>query len=384
MTAEPTPRSHFAGYELYESVSSDAVSTTLRALRRAGAQTEQVALRMVDADLVSHRRAIDGFLRANQRLSAVDHANVLRVVDLGEHAGQPYVATVWREGTVLADMLAEHAPLPIWVALRMAGQLAEALDAVHECGQVHGTVGLRTVWVKRRRRDQTASSAVLTGFGSGYLLASLLQRPRGRQRVDDVLFVAPEQLRGGSAEPATDQYALACLLYMALTGRPPYDGDTAPDVFDGHLHAVVPRAAETHPALAPEWDALFERALAARPDARFDNCRMLVRAASDCAPPPSAERDAPPVAWAPRTVTATPEDPFPHAVVAPPERSEDRVSGRRIVLAVMLAAVVVALVVIAGRGDSAIGSGSPAATSAVVDRSFDHFVRTVDGEIDDA
>jgi serine/threonine-protein kinase len=348
VTAEANVPSRFGRFALHELVQRDLVSATYRASIEPGSGEphlhQQVALRIADDGLARHERAAEGFLRANRRVAALDHAHLLRVVDVGRAEGLPYVATMWRDGVALGDLL-DGPHVPVWAALRMAGQLAEALDTVHEHQLVHGTVGMRTVWVKHRRRDQHAASALLTGFGTGYLLASLLQRAEDPGDVTDVLCVAPEQLLGEVAEPATDQYALACLLYTLLTGTPPFPGDTAQDVFAGHLDLAPPRATDGRGDLDPAWNDVFDRALAKRPSQRFDNCRMLVRAAADCTPPRDEElRQTSAAAWMPRTMRPPEPDPFPHAPIV--EEPDERPRRRHVVVMMAIATLLVAVLTV--------------------------------------
>jgi serine/threonine-protein kinase len=284
VSAAPESRgsSTFGGYVLHDVVASDMVTTTYRATPEGDRRPGDVALRLVDDRLAGQSRAAKGFLHVNQRIAEIDHPHVLRVVDLGRHGGAPFAATAWRDGLTLADLLLEAAPLDVADVLRLGGQLAEALDTTHDHGIVHGTVGLATVWIRRRPGSRVPPAAALTAFGTSHLLAPVLPDLDDEAAAVELLFVAPEQLRGEPAGPAADQYALACLLFTALTGTTPFRGATNNDLFGAHLFGEVPAATAARDNLDRGWDDVFATALAKDPDERFDNCRTLLLAAGRC------------------------------------------------------------------------------------------------------
>lgn len=276
-------------YQTHDVVLTDLVSTTSRATAardgdgvRAG---QDVALRVVRPRLSSRTRAVRGFLGVNERIAGIDHPHVLRVVDVTVGQGAPMVASVWRDGRALSDLLLESAPLSVREVLRLGGQIAEGLDTVHDHGVVHGTVGPQTVWIKHRPGSRVPPSAALTGFGSTYLLGQILREIDDEPASVDLLFVAPEQLRGETAGPRTDQYALACLLFTALTGTTPFRGPSHHALFGAHLSDEPPSASAVRDDLDAGWDDLFGRALSKDPQHRFDNCRTLLLEAGRCARP---------------------------------------------------------------------------------------------------
>lgn len=285
MSAAPQSRgsSTFGEHALHDVVASDVVSTTYRATPERAHHSGDVALRVVDDRLAGASRAVKGFLHVNQRVAEIDHPHLLRVVDMGNHAGAAFVATTWRDGLTFADLLRESAPLGVGEVLRLGGQLAEGLDTVHGHGIVHGTVGLATVWIRRRPGGRVPPAAAVTAFGTSHLLAPVLPDIDDDEAAVELLFVAPEQLRGEPAGPASDQYALACLMFTALTGTTPFRGATNNDLYGAHLFGEVPAASTLREELDPTWDDVFARALSKDPDERYENCRTLLLAAGRCA-----------------------------------------------------------------------------------------------------
>lgn len=371
MTGQPSGVTRFGRYALHQVACRDLVSATYRATATAPpaeGMPQQVALRVVSQALAGSH-AVEGFLRANGQVATIDHPHVLRVVDVGRHAEQPYTATVWRDGVPLSELIAGHAPLPAWVVLRLGGQIAEALDMLHASGIVHGTVGPRTVWVKRRRRGQAASSAAVTAFGTNHLLAAALRNAGDADASEDLLCVAPEQLRGDRTAAAADQYALACLMSLALTGVPPFTAQTNKALFREHLSSAPPRLTDHRPDLGTGWDEVFLRALDKDPAARFGNCRTLVREAARHAPPADEEHVPSAMSWSPRTGTDDPErrapagtPPAPAVTPAPAPAPRRRVVPRllRLLLGVVTVGLLVVLILMGLRSRAA---AAPAAAA---------------------
>ena len=277
--AVPDEPSTFGAYRLADVVVSDLVSVTYRASPLGDPQRGDVALRLVADRVRGNSRAVKGFLHVNQRIAEVDHPHLLQVVDVGTHDGTPYTATAWRNGLLLADLLLESAPLDAADTVRLCGQLAEALDTAHANGIVHGTVGLSTVWIKRRPGGRVPPSAALTGFGTSHLLAPIIHEVEDAEADRELLFVAPEQLNGEPAGPAADQYALACTMFTMVTGTTPFRGESNNDLFGAHLFSAPPAASSVREGLAAGWDEVFATALAKDPNDRYDNCRTLLLAA---------------------------------------------------------------------------------------------------------
>jgi serine/threonine protein kinase len=308
--------------------------------------------------VAAHRRAVKGYLHVNRRVAAVAHPHVLTVVDLGTVGSTPYAATAWRDGLSLGDLLQEAAPLDIDDTLRLGGQLAEALDAIHDAGIVHGTVGLPSVWIRRRPGSRVPPSAAVTGFGTSHLLGPVLHGVEDDTAAPDLLFVAPEQLQGQPAGPASDQYALACILYTALTATTPYRGDTNNDLFGAHLFGEAPPITELREHLDDRWDTFFARAFSKDPEERFDNCRTLLLEAGRCG----------------RRRTTPAASPRPVSVAAAGDVAEFEPAPRRtlrLVLILLLLAVLgllaaLELGVVDALGDTADAGALTASASAAV------------------
>ena len=233
-------------------------------------------------------------------------------------------------GTSLADHLAQHGRLPIGEAVAVVRDIAAALMTAHSAGVVHRDVKpaniilapdrralLTDFGVARQDAEETIHGSVTEVTGHGLVVGSLR-------------YIAPEQLRGEPATPASDQYGLAAVASQMLTGRPPFDGATPIAIAEAHA-AGPPTLSDVDPRLA---DAV-RRGLAVDPGDRFPNVAALA-AAIGAAVRPVAAADATQVV--PVVVPAVDAVDAADAVDDPEPRAG---SGRR--PAVAIGALVVAL-----------------------------------------
>lgn len=191
-------------------------------------------------------------------LAAFDHPNVVPVYEMGEAEGRPYLTMRWVEGSDLAALLSTASGLERGHVLAIAGQTAAALDAAHVRGLAHGDVKPANVLLE-------GDHAYLSGFGGG----------RGRA----VDYVAPELIEGAAPDAPADVYALGCVIWECLTGRPPYlRGDDA-ETLRAHREAAPPSLLDLRPDLPAALDAVLARALAKDPERRWASAGELVRAA---------------------------------------------------------------------------------------------------------
>lgn len=275
----------FGPYRLVRSIAADAVTTTYAAITdggeaargRGGQYLVRIAGKVDPGDAVADE-LVREFLAASQRAGAINHPSIIRPHDLGVIDDRPYVATPFVRAVPLGDMLTHGGAINEATALALFAQLAAALDVGHRADIVHGALSPRTIWVGPSTSRGAAYVGYLTGFGTGLLLrAHLQQQPRGAP-VDDVLYVAPEQLRGEPAGHASDQYSLACALYHTLVGEPPFERSSRSKLFGAHLMAPAPGLAP-HEVRALTTGVALQRAMSKQPADRFDTCGLLINAA---------------------------------------------------------------------------------------------------------
>lgn len=284
----------FGPYRLLRSVAADTVTTTYVAApdegdgaTRPGAPRflVRIAGRYDDAD--EHAAdLVRQFFADAQRAGAVDHPSIIRPRDLGVIDDHPYVATTLVRAVPLGQMLALGGAINESTALAVFAQLAGALDAAHRADVVHGALSPTTIWVGPSAGRGAAYVGYLIGFGSAQMLRDhVTAEPRGAV-VDDILYVAPEQLRGEPVTGTTDQYSLACALYHTLSGQPPFVRPSRAELYGAHLLAPAPLLAHDE-ASAQSIGVALRRGMSKRPAERYASCGKLINAALPAGAPPA-------------------------------------------------------------------------------------------------
>lgn len=213
--------------------------------------------------------------------------HVVPIYGLVEAGPELAVAMAFAPGGSLGDTLsarradgAPKLPLPLapGVVARLVTQLAHALGAVHAQGLAHGDLKPNNLFV--RTSPSGAPLAAVSDFGQSVLTtaaASLAASGAGQSQwvATQLLFAAPEQLYGETL-PASDQYALAAIAYLLLTGEPPFSGD-APTLRSAIARDGFTAPSSLSPMLSGEIDAVFARALAKRAEDRFPSIEHFAR-----------------------------------------------------------------------------------------------------------
>jgi hypothetical protein len=217
------------------------------------------------------------FLREGRLLAHFNHPNILPVHDAGVGDGYLYLVMQYVPDGSLADAIRGRAarrlrlPAPLPLVVDLMGQVASALQYIHDHGVVHRDVKPANVLV------QTAASGgvhlLLADFGVARDVEATID---GNQIIGTVAYMAPEQY-SGVATPASDQYALAVMTYLLLAGRTPFQGDIATQT-RGHLYDAPPPLRALNPAIPPAAASAVARALAKRPADRFPSAMAFAAA----------------------------------------------------------------------------------------------------------
>jgi tRNA A-37 threonylcarbamoyl transferase component Bud32 len=211
-------------------------------------------------------------LREARTAGRLSHPGVVKVFDVVEEAGSPWIIMELVEARSLDRVITEEGPLPPDRAAELGTSLVGALAAAHGAGVLHRDVKPSNVLVTDEGR------AVLTDFGIATFAEDLALTQAGMV-VGTPGFTAPERIRGEIATPAADLWSLGATLYAAVEGRGPFDrvgGSSA--ISTGVANEDAPRAPSAGP-LGPVIDALLSRDPGTRPDAATAE-RMLTEAAT--------------------------------------------------------------------------------------------------------
>lgn len=230
---------------------------------------EEVALKVVRHRLASVPAFLERLKQEIRLARRITHRYVLRIHDFGESDGIPYVTMEYLRGTTLRELLEGRGRLPLPLALRIARQVAEGLEAAHQVGVVHRDIKPANVLF------DTRGDAKIMDFG---LAAPATAAVPGD--ADHIIgsprYMSPEQIRGGPVDARTDLYALGIMLFELCSGSPPFDSPRIEDLLALHLEARPPVLAESVPDLPPDLGLLVARLMEKRPEDRPQSAAEVV------------------------------------------------------------------------------------------------------------
>jgi eukaryotic-like serine/threonine-protein kinase len=258
-------------FEIETLVGQGGMSLVYRALDRTTNQL--VALKLVLAE--SHEAdRLERFARECRMLADLDHPNVVRYVAHGETAeGQAYLAMEWLEGVDLSSMLIEGT-MTLDDCLIVLRGAAAAVAVVHAKGIVHRDIKPSNLFL----RGGSASDIVLLDLGVARRYDVSAALTSATALLGTPFYMAPEQVSSARDVRATaDVFALGCVFYECLTGRPPFDAPQLLGVLARILHDHPPEVRSLRPEVPASWQALLDRMLAKSPDSRPADGTLLLR-----------------------------------------------------------------------------------------------------------
>jgi serine/threonine protein kinase len=227
------------------------------------------AVKVLTPALADNDEFRERFMRESQMAATLQHPNVVTVYDAGEEDGLLYLAMQYVAGTDLRRLLELEGPLDPERALGILAQVAAALDSAHSHDLVHRDVKPGNVLVDVDR-------AYLGDFG----LTKRLDASGGftgvGQIVGTVEYLAPEQIEGETVDGRGDQYALACVAYECLCGRPPHMKDSDVAILFAHVREEPAPLSGLLEEMGERVDEVIGKALAKDRRDRYGSCREFV------------------------------------------------------------------------------------------------------------
>jgi eukaryotic-like serine/threonine-protein kinase len=240
----------------------------------------RVAVKVLDPALTAQPDYRGRFEREAQRVAELEHPNILSIFDYGEADSSIFLVMPFIDGGTLAEKLRRQGRLSLQEAGDYLEQAASALDFAHERNIVHGDVKPQNMLL-----GDDGKRLLLADFG----FAKALSAPAAAQvqsgGMGNTAYMAPEQFQG-NVGPASDIYALGCIVFEMLTGTTPFTG--SPDqVMYGQVMGAPPSIVErSHGQLPEALQIVIEIALARLPEDRFKSAGELVAAIREASASP--------------------------------------------------------------------------------------------------
>jgi TolB-like protein len=242
----------------------------------------EVAIKVLPREYSADADRLRRFEQEARAAGVLNHPNILTIYDIGTHGGAPYLVSELLEGATLRALI-EHGRLGISEVVKIAEQVAGALSVAHQAAIIHRDIKPENVMV---RPDGLVK---VLDFG----LAKLTERPAATPEADSqaetiarlstepglvmgtVSYMSPEQARGQKVDHRTDIFSLGVMIYELVTGRLPFEGETASDVIAAILRNEPPPLSRACAGLPPGVERLIDSMLEKEREARYQSAAEL-------------------------------------------------------------------------------------------------------------
>lgn len=307
----------FGPYELKSLIGVGGMGEVYRAYDTV--KERMVAVKLLRTEIAADASFQARFRRESRVAARLQEPHVIPVHDFGEIDGVLFIDMRLVEGASVKELLRTNGPLTPERATAIVAQVASALDAAHADGLVH--------------RDIKPENVLLTADDFAYLVDFGIAHVGGEASVTmtgvligSSAYMAPERFSGGPVGPAADVYALTCLLYEMLIGRPPFETGDLRQLMSAHMFSPAPRPSIMRRGIPRAFDEVVAKGMAKDAVDRYPSAGELAKAARDAAGSAAAPAPVPPLlpptpAPAPAPPRLTPP-PQPQPQAQPPGTRE--------------------------------------------------------------
>lgn len=274
MTRDALVGTTLAGYTLHDLIGEGGTSTVYRGLHP---EHGTVAVKVLREKLRQDRTAVARFVREAQFGARVVHPNVVQTLEIGEVNGLHFLTIEWAGGELLEKYVKRQAPLPKDEVATIIFQIAQAVQAAHHVGIIHRDLKPDNVMY-----DPVAKQVKLLDFGIATATDTTADERLTRAGffVGTLMYVAPEALSGEMVGAQADQYSLATIAYLLLSGSLPYTARNQREMFALLLKDPPTPLNKAKPGLqfAPQVEQVVMKALSKQPKDRFPDVASFAEA----------------------------------------------------------------------------------------------------------
>ena len=255
-------------YELIEKIGAGGMAIVYKA--RCHLLNRYVAVKILRPELVEDENFVKRFKRESQAAASLSHHNIVNVYDVGQEDGIYYIVMEYVCGKTLKAYVREKGKLDSREAIKIALQIAAALEHAHKNGIVHRDIKPQNILIGD---DYTVKVA---DFGIARAVTSTTITLAGSNVVGSVHYFSPEQARGGYTDAKSDIYSLGIVLYEMVTGTLPFEGDTAVSVAIKHIQEKVKPPGEINPGIYKSLQDIIQKAIEKQPERRYQSAGEMI------------------------------------------------------------------------------------------------------------
>ena len=229
---------------------------------------EEVALKLIKPEIASDRKTIERFSNELKLARKIRHKNVCAMYDIGEEEETHYITMEYVPGQDLKGLVKQTGQLSTQTALTIAKQMCEGLAEAHKLGVVHRDLKPQNIMIDRE------GNARIMDFGIARSLKAEGITAEGVM-VGTPAYMSPEQVEGKTADQRSDIYSLGVVLFETVSGRVPFEGETAFSIAAKHRSEVPPNPKEINPQIPDDLSQLILKCLEKEREKRFQSAEEL-------------------------------------------------------------------------------------------------------------
>ncbi|MEM7331607.1 MAG: protein kinase [Chloroflexota bacterium] len=267
-----TDAERFPGYEIVREIGRGHIGIVY--LVKHLETNAELALKAIPHELLDDPKAIKHLRHQATIIPDLKHDAIVPVQEyrVGERSGRPYLVMDYMSGGNLGKVLSRKTPVSLVKAIQMIRRLALAMNEAHEAGIYHGDIKPSNILFDDQNRPY------LVDFGLNLVLNHVTILTVSETAVGSPAYKAPERWLNQESSPSTDIYQLGVILFQLLTGQHPFKAEGMTDYQDQHINSPVPSATALNDDLPPSIDPFFAKAMAKKPEERFQTAEQFVAA----------------------------------------------------------------------------------------------------------
>ncbi|MGD9345230.1 MAG: protein kinase [Candidatus Aminicenantes bacterium] len=263
----------FAGrYQIIEELGKGGMGRVYRAIDRK--LNEEVALKLIKPEIASDKKTLERFSNELKHARKIVHKNIGRMYELMEDEGTHYISMEYVPGQDLKGLVRQSKQLTPGTTISIAKQICEGLAEAHKLGVVHRDLKPSNIMIDKNGDARIMDFGIARSLkekgitGAGVLIGT----PE---------YMSPEQVEGKDVDPRSDIYSLGVILYEMVTGRVPFEGDTALSVALKHKTEIPRDPREYNKQLSETLGSLILKCMEKDKEKRYQNAEDLIQTLTD-------------------------------------------------------------------------------------------------------